>query len=593
MQHVKISWLRRLNYSLVGVTVLLFTVHIIFNAISVSQAVKAHWGITSLILTFGVVHAIYVIISDRLTMERYPWATTFVSFLIYAFMNASIIEASGNTNVIYRLSYIVLVFLMGMIGSITPFTAVFITWLVLLLSIAGIATPTKASLTFNLAIDSLLTVAGLAGWFIFKRYYVGGGNIETEKLAGILKEEQFKSSIILESITDGVIIINPKGTIQIMNKSASDMLGWEQDEATGIDYEMLLKPAEETAAKKDDSKKTAIALSLETGKPVQKIGLFKTHTKETLYLDIVASPIVKNKDGSHDATNLSGIVAVLRDVSDARAEEHRRADFVSTASHEMRTPVAAIEGYLALALNDRVSKIDGKARGYLEKAHESTQHLGKLFQDLLTSTKAEDGRLTDHPSIIEMSSFTEKAAEDLRFTAEKKGLHMQFVMGTHEGETVNATRGASSTKVVKPLYYVHADPERLREVITNLFDNAVKYTESGTISLGLTGNAEVIQISVNDTGPGIPASDIPHLFQKFYRVDNTATRTIGGTGLGLFICAKIIEMYNGRIWVESQLGKGSTFYINLPRVSQNKLASIQADDANQNTVTPLSSEETS
>ena len=114
----------------------------------------------------------------------------------------------------------------------------------------------------------------------------------------------------------------------------------------------------------------------------------------------------------------------------------------------------------------------------------------------------------------------------------------------------------------------------MREVITNLFDNAVKYTDSGKITIGLTGDDKISQIYISDTGAGIPAEDIPHLFQKFYRVDNS--RTVGGTGLGLFICRKIVELYNGRIWVESEFGKGSTFYINLPRVSSQKANELKA-----------------
>ena len=145
--------------------------------------------------------------------------------------------------------------------------------------------------------------------------------------------------------------------------------------------------------------------------------------------------------------------------------------------------------------------------------------------------------------------------------------------------------------MIKPFYYIHADPERLREVITNIFDNAVKYTESGSVTLGLTGNTEVVQISVRDTGAGIPTEDIPHLFQKFYRVDSSSTRTIGGTGLGLFICRKIVELYDGRIWVESELGKGSTFYVNLPRLSIEKAKQLQATEAgNLSTGEPLHSE---
>jgi signal transduction histidine kinase len=247
----------------------------------------------------------------------------------------------------------------------------------------------------------------------------------------------------------------------------------------------------------------------------------------------------------------------------------------------MRTPVAAIEGYLALAMNDKVSKIDSKAREYLEKAHSSTQHLGKLFQDLLTSAKAEDGRLSSHPTVLELGDYLEHLVEDLRFAAQKKGLDMEFILGT------NSTGGASDAtqKMIRPLYYALADPDRLREVITNVFDNAVKYTERGKVSIGLTGDTNVVQFRVSDTGPGIPPEDMPHLFQKFYRVDNSSTRTVGGTGLGLFICRKIVELYNGHIWVESKLGEGSTFFVNLPRLSADKAMQLQAEENSKTSLT--------
>lgn len=388
------------------------------------------------------------------------------------------------------------------------------------------------------------------------------------QLSASLMDEKRRSEIILNSIEDAVILIDAKGTIRTFNPSSEQLSGWKISEAVGLDYRTVLKMTDEK-----DKAYTEAQDPFEKAKSEKKTirdngAYLQTRTKKRLSVNISVSPLMD------DQKNVFGMVGILRDVSTERGEEQRRAEFISTASHEMRTPVAAIEGYLALALNDRVSKIDSKAREYLEKAHESTQHLGSLFQDLLTSAKAEDGRLSNHPSVIEMGSFIEKVTEDLRFSAEKKGLHMQFVMGAAD-QPVNA-EGKSDNKMIKPLYYVLADPDRLREVITNLFDNAVKYTESGTVSLGLTGNTEVVQLYVRDTGPGIPAEDIPHLFQKFYRVDNSATRTIGGTGLGLFIARKIIELYEGRVWVESTFGEGSTFFINLPRLTNDKAKQLQA-----------------
>jgi len=280
-----------------------------------------------------------------------------------------------------------------------------------------------------------------------------------------------------------------------------------------------------------------------------------------------------------------GVVGIFRNVQAERQEERQRAEFISTASHEMRTPVAAIEGYLALAMNTKVSHIDTKAREYLEKAHISTKHLGKLFQDLLTSANAEDGRLTSQPVVVELGKYLEQLSEELRFVAEKKNLSMEFVTGN--GNTVDARD--SNSKVIQPLYYVHADPDRLREVINNVFDNAVKYTESGKISIGLTGDNEVVQFYIRDTGAGIATQDIPHLFQKFYRTNNALTRTEGGTGLGLFISRKIIELYSGRIWIDSEVDKGTTVFINLPRLSDEKATKLLASEnrSKQNSLPPI------
>jgi signal transduction histidine kinase len=270
-------------------------------------------------------------------------------------------------------------------------------------------------------------------------------------------------------------------------------------------------------------------------------------------------------------------VAVFRDISTEKAQEQARSDFISTASHEMRTPVTAIEGYLALVLNPKIAKVDDNARKLLEKASASTKHLGILFQDLLTSSRAEDGRLQSYPVVIEMGEIAQQVAEAERFHAKEKNLNLHFV--------VSSDQQAAGGKVIRPLYYVYADPHRIQEVLQNLINNAIKYTPEGSVTVSLTGNDSLVQIQVQDTGAGIPAEDIPHLFQKFYRVDNSMTRTIGGTGLGLFICRKIVELYNGKLWAESQLGKGSTFFVNFPRLTSEQALAMQKKQASS--ISPL------
>lgn len=420
---------------------------------------------------------------------------------------------------------------------------------------------------------TVLVGAGIAGWFFWR------SGSKTKKPQGNggseLLSKQIQTETLIQSITDGVIVTDTQNKISLFNKAATTMTEWPAEEALGIDALTILKLLQDEKTNTfTDNANHPLSKVIQTRTPMQETVQLVSRSNKKLFISLAISPIIIPKK-----EELVGTVAVFRDVSREKSEEQQRAEFVSTASHEMRTPVAAIEGYLALALNDKVSQIDVKAREYLEKAHSSTQHLGKLFQDLLTSAKAEDGRLTSHPVVTEMGTFVENLAQDLKFSAEKKGLQMEFLTNTISPETggVVDARG----KVIQPLYYVHVDPDRIREVITNVFDNAVKYTDNGKVSLGITGNDKIVQVRIADTGPGIPKEDLEHLFQKFYRVDNSATRSIGGTGLGLFICKKIVELYHGTIWAESEVGKGSTFYINIPRLSTQRAHQLQeAEKAN-------------
>lgn len=418
------------------------------------------------------------------------------------------------------------------------------------------------------AIIVLLVGMTIAGVFWARKHKKQKHTSKVTQLSGALASKEMQAEILIESISDGIIVTDLNNKITLFNKAAAAMTEWPVEEAMGITAQsvltLLADPKTNALIEENAHPFTSV---ISSHQPYQDTVQLVSRQNKQLFISLAISPVIL--PGKQEFV---GTVAVFRDVSREKSEEQQRADFVSTASHEMRTPVAAIEGYLALAMNDKVSKIDSKARDYLEKAHSSTQHLGQLFQDLLTSAKAEDGRLTSHPQVVEMGAFIEQLAEDLRFGAEKKGLQMEFV--TNSASETNGVLDARG-KTIQPLYFAHVDPDRLREVITNVFDNAVKYTPEGKVSLGITGNNEVVQVRVSDTGPGIPPEDIPHLFQKFYRVDNSATRTIGGTGLGLFICRKIVELYQGRIWAESEVGKGSTFFINLPRLTTQRAQQMQ------------------
>ncbi|GAC1387071.1 MAG: hypothetical protein NVS1B7_5990 [Candidatus Saccharimonadales bacterium] len=419
----------------------------------------------------------------------------------------------------------------------------------------------------------LLSIAAVVGsWVVcilshllWQKFYINRESQQVGELNKLLKSKQLQSETLIQAIGDGVIVIDTDGKIILINPAASKMVEWSVADAVGINIRTVMNLINEKGQPLE-SEEDPFRKIMNIKQPLSQTVSLVSKSGKNHITSLVISPVLQQ--GSQD---LAAVVAVFRDVTAAHAEEKRSADFISTASHEMRTPVAAIEGYLALALNEHVSKIDIKARGYLEKAHSSTQHLGQLFQDLLTSAKAEDGRLVSHPAVIEMGTYLEQLTDSLKFAAQKKGLLSDFTIGTSATDSHAVNNG----KVIRPLYYILADPDRLREVITNLFDNAVKYTETGRVSIGLTGNDKVVQLYIRDTGNGISQDDIPHLFQKFYRVDNSATRTIGGTGLGLFICRKIVELYQGRIWVDSEIGKGSTFYINLPRISSSRAMELQ------------------
>lgn len=405
-------------------------------------------------------------------------------------------------------------------------------------------------------------------------------NLSGGSLASSLHDEKAKSEIIVSSIDDGVILLDNNRVIQLFNHGAELITGWKQKDALGLECKSVIKLLDEKNEPYPDEKDPFKRIFQEATSIHDNNAYLMTVSEKPVAISLSVSPLI------NQSNNIKGAIGVFRDVSDERQEEKQRAEFISTASHEMRTPVAAIEGYLALAMNENVARIDTKAREYLEKAHDSTEHLGKLFQDLLTSARAEDGRLQNHPIAIEMGELLQKLADDGRFTAKKKGLTLDYLIGTSSGQPLNNS-GTGAQKLVRPLYYAYADPERIREVIVNLFDNAIKYTDSGKITLGLTGDDKVIQIRVQDTGSGIPPEDIPHLFEKFYRVDSSSTRTTGGTGLGLFICRKIVELYSGRIWVDSKLDLGSTFYINLPRISNEKAQELQAKEAAKNLPTGI------
>lgn len=538
------------------------------------------FGLTETTLSIAAINLIYLGLGFWiLTRYSVPFATLLGSMLFTILLMNGLWQTEPDVGAyLYAVPWVISIFFSGSFGLPILVGGIFLTYVYMSLQsdfqLVSISQPSLVLFAGSIIVSAI-------GYFFWRGRFASLATQQVTQLSGMIRSKQQQSEILIQSIADGVIAINTEGKITLMNMSASLMAGWSIADAIGVDAELAVKLSKEDGSeiKDDENPFTLVLTQMKHISQVAQVTSRDDSSKRTISL--IVSPVLLPPQGEP-----AGAIAIMRDISQERAAEKQRAEFISTASHEMRTPVAAIEGYLELALNDKVSTIDSRARSFLQKAQSSTQHLGKLFQDLLTSSKAEDGRLSSHPAPIEMGAFMQQLTDDLKFAAEKKGLLAEFVIGGADDTIDATTKDASEQRLLKPLYYVNADPDRMREVITNLFDNATKYTDSGKISIGITGNAEVVQIYVRDTGVGIPAEDIPHMFQKFYRVDNSATRTIGGTGLGLFICRKIVELYKGRIWVESQVGKGSTFFINLPRLSTQRATELQVAESAKAAVPP-------
>ncbi len=421
-------------------------------------------------------------------------------------------------------------------------------------------------------ITSSLALGGLLPLLMSYVLWHGKSNTDKTKerayndLANELNQVANKSEVVINAISDGVIAISNTGLIELINPAAERLVGWVYQDAMSLDYKSVIQLVGKDGRELDKSTDPVFEV-LSTNQPKRRDDLqLQTSSGKKVTIDMVISPIGRLG---------AGAIIVFRDITKERAEEQAQAEFISTASHEMRTPVASIEGYLGLALNPATATIDAKAHDYITKAHAAAEHLGRLFQDLLDVTKADDGRLQNNPKVIDVVSFTAEIIEGLKPKADEKQLRLFFKAAQDE---------QGSARNLEPIFYVDLDSDHLREVLANLVENAIKYTPKGEVVIDVEGDDEHVIISIHDSGIGIPNEDIPHLFQKFYRVDNTDTREIGGTGLGLYLCRKLVETMGGRIWVESEYKKGSTFSVELPRISHaeaQKLIEASSSDSIQ------------
>lgn len=507
--------------------------------------------------------------------KKHLFAPAFVSFLLLLALASTLVMSSGQQHSPFLALWMLAAVFAAVFGiwglGAALLTIVLFVWSIYMTT--GLTTDVEMIVLFGGIIPLII------GYFIW--HTDRGPDDENDhayrELASELSQVSGKSDVVINAIADGVIAVDSKGVIELINPAAQSIIGWGKQDALRLNYKSVLKLIDNKNAELNDSN-DPVAGVLRDNKPV-RVDMFSlvTVTGKKILISLVVSPVGQIGNGA---------IIVFRDITREKAEEREQAEFISTASHEMRTPVASIEGYLGLVLNPNTAAIDDRAREFIGKAHESAQHLGRLFQDLLDVSKADDGRMQNTPAVVEVVDFIADVVEGLRPKSTEKGLRLLY-KPRPDGPN-NESRQELGELRVNPIFYAHVDPDHLREVTDNLVENAIKYTPSGDVIVDVTGDADHITISIQDSGIGIPPEDIGHLFQKFYRVDNSQTREIGGTGLGLYLCRRLVEAMNGRIWVESVFQKGSTFFVELPRLATEEATRQIEQTANIDVLEPAS-----
>ncbi len=399
------------------------------------------------------------------------------------------------------------------------------------------------------------------------------------------KEESVKSSladVALKSIHDGVIMTDKSGTINFANPAAVKMTECgSENKAIGLDYALVIKLESKEGRELSESENPLIQ-AMKTNQPLE--------SSQVALISLQSGKRIPIAISMHSVDGIAqNHIITFRDITKELAEEGEQTEFISTASHEMRTPVATIDGYLSLCLNPQTATIDERARGYLAAAQSASKHLGKLFQDLLDATKLDDGKIRPKFVPAEMTELVKSISDGYAIRAKEAKLNYDFGSSDQKfGENHHQ---------LSQVVYGFVDVNFMREIMDNLIENALKYTPSGgSIYINVRGDGDKVLINVTDTGMGISADDLGHIFQKFYRADNSDTREIGGTGLGLYLVKQRVEAMGGKIWAESAFGEGSTFYVSLPRITEDEYnkrmiavqnQNMQPNPAPQPTVAPI------
>lgn len=354
-----------------------------------------------------------------------------------------------------------------------------------------------------------------------------------------LEEEQQLDEAIMSSIAESLIVINKSGQIMLFNPEAERITGVRSSD---VEYRLYKKIIPFVDKDGKEIAKNPITECLNSGQKTQA-GIkdcyyIKGTSGKLVPISAHVAPIFE-KDHS-----VRGVVATIQDVTLEKELDKVKDEFVYVVAHELGNPIFALDGYLTMLEEAKTFNPDSKKM--ITTAKNINHELSTLVNDLLEVIRSESGQLKIDVSPIGLEQITKMVVENSRFKAKEKGILVNY----------------------KPSkYIVLGDAEKIQEVITNLIDNAIKYTpEGGKITVWHDTAENMIVTHVQDNGFGMSADALSHLFEKFFRVQTEKTKGITGTGLGLFICKQIIEKCGGKIWAESEEGKGSIFSFSLKKV---------------------------
>jgi signal transduction histidine kinase len=380
---------------------------------------------------------------------------------------------------------------------------------------------------------------------------IGQVSISFNRMAQRLREsyrrlalEQQRDEAILKGMGEGIIAIDEEGKIVVINGVAAELL--DLGDTTSI----IRKPIQDAyqlyhlgSSKEKDTKipttKRPSYIALKTGKPVVDVYGFHTEAGLVRQLNIAASPF--EVDGK-----VVGVVTILRDVTKEKEIDRMKTEFISLASHQLRTPLSAIKWFVEMLVSGDVGKLKPDQLDFANNIAESTERMIALVNSLLNISRIESGRIMIVPQPTDLSELVGGIVNDLKAKTEER--QQNLIISVHEG-----------------LPKVNIDPRLIGQVYLNLLTNAIKYTQKGgEISVFISKKDGQIISQVTDNGYGIPKEQQARLFEKFFRASNAVKVETDGTGLGLYLIKAIIESSGGKIWFESEEGKGSTFWFSIP-----------------------------